>query len=320
MEDVNNEILSTEMRKSRRIKMDKKFLEDCLNKGMSTRDIEKICNKHRNTISYWIHKYGLDENMKYKKNEKFIFEKIDTKEKAYVLGFILADAGITHTNVELSVSLNDKEVIEFVAETINSNVIYDYTFDKKTRRFPRARTQKRIYDIKKFTGGEAKIERHYPRIREDLEKYLIQGFFDGDGCITWGRRKDKNRIWQKICFNSQLKILEGVQKYLINKLHIATTIRPKGKEHCYVLEFANRDDVMKFCEHIYSDNDFIILKRKYFKYKALRLELEENGESLSKEQYRAEPAEQEGVETSGDIAIYLNNHNSIQDYKNIIKR
>ena len=51
MEDVNNEILSTEMRKSRRIKMDKKFLEDCLNKGMSTRDIEKICNKHANPKS-----------------------------------------------------------------------------------------------------------------------------------------------------------------------------------------------------------------------------------------------------------------------------
>jgi hypothetical protein len=35
---------------------------------------------------------------------------------------------------------------------------------------------------------------------------------------------------------------------------------------------------MTFCEHIYPNEDFIILKRKYLKYKALRLELEENDE------------------------------------------
>ena len=39
--------------------MDKLFLEECLNNGMSTRDIEKICDKKHNTINYWIHKYEL---------------------------------------------------------------------------------------------------------------------------------------------------------------------------------------------------------------------------------------------------------------------
>ena len=140
---------------------------------------------------------------------------------------------------------------------------------------------KKIVDITKFTGGYAKADRHYPRVREDLERYLILGLFDSDGCITWGRRKDKNRIWQKISFTSQLKILQGVQQYLIKKLNISTTIRPKGNEKCFVLEFSNRNDVLKFCEHIYPDEEFIILERKYLKYKALRLELEENGESAA---------------------------------------
>lgn len=152
------------------------------------------------------------------------------------------------------------------------------TINKKTRRFPRARIQKRIPDILKFTGGRLKVDRHYPRIREDLERYLIQGLFDADGCLTFGRRKDKNRIWQKISFTSQLKILEGVQQYLIKKLDISTILRPKSNEKCYVIEFANRIDVLKFLKHIYPNDSFIILKRKYLKYKALRLELEENGE------------------------------------------
>lgn len=267
--------------------MDKNFLKECLEKGMSTRDIEKICDKKRSTISYWIKKYNLIDSSHYKKHNNYRFEKIDTKEKAYTLGFMLADSAITKTNTETSVALKDKSVIEFIAKVIDGNVHYDYTFDKKARRFPRARTSKKVVDITKFTGGCAKSDRHFPRVRTDLERYLIQGLFDADGCITWGRRKDKNRIWQKVSFTSQLKILEGVQKYLINKLNISTVIRPKTNENCYVLEFSNLKDVIKFCEHIYPDEDFIILKRKHLKYKALRLELEGNGESLNQEQYRA---------------------------------
>lgn len=294
--------------------MEQKFLEECLQNRMSTRDIEKICDKDHRTISYWINKYNLNKMSQYNKSENYKFEKIDSKEKAYALGFILADAAINQTNIELSVALKDKEVVDYISNVVNGNVHCSYIYDKKTRRFPRARLIKRIIDITKFTGGYAKADRHFPRIREDLEKYLIQGLFDADGCLTWGIRKDKNRLWQKISFTSQLKILEGVQKYLINKLQISTILRPKVNENCYILEFSSLKDVLHFCNHIYSDENFIILKRKYLKYKALRLELEENGESSNNNcQYRAEPTEWEGVETSGDLAINLNNHISIQD-------
>ena len=258
--------------------MDKIFLKNCLEKGMSTRDIEKICDKSRSTIFYWINKYNLKDESKYVKKDNYKFEKIDTKEKAYTLGFILADSAITEMNTEITVAIRDKCVVEFMSKIINGNVSYSNKFDKKKRVFPKARLIKKITDILKFTGGMAKVDRHYPRVRDDLERYLIQGLFDADGCITWGRRKDKNRIWQKVSFTSQLKILEGVQQYLIKKLNISTVIRPKGKEKCYILEFANLSDVLKFCENIYPNEDFIILKRKYLKYKALRLELEENGE------------------------------------------
>ena len=60
--------------------MDKEFLEKCLEKGMSTRDIEKICDKKRSTISYWIKKYGLTDKSKYIKKDNYRFEKIDNKE------------------------------------------------------------------------------------------------------------------------------------------------------------------------------------------------------------------------------------------------
>ena len=260
--------------------MDSNYLKKCLADGMSTRDIEKDCGVSKSNVSYWIKKYNLSSYSKFKKMERYSLDKIDTREKAYILGFILADSCISNNmNVEISVSLYDKCVVEFISKVIKSNVHYDHTLNRNKRRFPRARTCKRIKDITKFTGGTIKKDRHYPRVREDLEKFLIQGVFDADGCITWGVRKDKKRIWQKISFTSQLKILRGIQKYLINKLDISTVLRPKEHSDCYVLEFSDAKNVLKFCDHIYPNEEFIILNRKYLRYKALRLELEENGET-----------------------------------------
>lgn len=280
---------------------------------MTHKQIADECGMSSSNIGYWITKYGLNMLSKNYKLDKFTFEKIDTPEKAYALGFIMCDGSINkQKHVEISCAIADKEVVEFIAGVINSRVHYCYTMDKAKRRFPRARTQKRITDVTRFLGGEKKNSRHYPRVRGDLERFILLGAFDADGCITWGRRKDKNRIWQKVCFNSSFPILEGIQKMLEKNLGISSSIRPKRKEKCFTLSICGRDDVFKFLSFIYPDDLFIILKRKYLKYCALRLELEENGECGPSREYRAEPAEQEGVETNGVYANKLNNRDSIQ--------
>lgn len=254
--------------------------------GKSTRAIAKDLGIGKSTVSYWIKKYNLQDCMKYKKHESnYNFNKIDTKEKAYALGFILADGDINPKNiVEISVEKNDKEVAEFISNIIESNIIIDNTFNKEKRRFPRVRALRKINDILKFTSGRLKKDRHYPRVRKDLERYLLLGFFDADGCITWGIRKDRNRIWQKVSFTSQLHLLEGVQKMLYNEIGISSTIRPKSKENCYVIEFSNKKDVLKFINYIYpkEEDKFIVLQRKYLKANVLRLELEEFGGTTNK--------------------------------------
>ena len=250
--------------------------------NITNRQVEEITGIGKSTASYCNKKYGLQSLQKYKKNDKFVFGKIDTKEKAYTLGFILADGSIDIKNIiDIKISIQDKEVLEFIGDVVNSNIFDDMTFNRKARRFPSSRINKKIPDITKFTGGRLKEERHFPRIRKDLEPYLLQGFFDGDGCITWGRRKDRNRLWQKVSFTSQLKLLEGVQQYLY-KNNISTVIYPKNGEGCYLLQICNKEDVLKMYNLIYSDKDFIILRRKFVKFNALRLELEENGEGSEK--------------------------------------
>ena len=70
-----------------------------------------------------------------------------------------------------------------------------------------------------------------------------------------------------------------IQKILL-KIGISSSIKPKGTEKCFVLKISSKKDVLKFCEWIYSDEDFIILKRKFDVFRALRLELGEFGETV----------------------------------------
>ena len=209
-----------------------------------------------------------------------ILNKINSKELAYVIGFISADASIDKINrVEISTSIKDKSIIEFISKIIDSNISVDETYIQEKRIFPRYRTSRKIKDILKFVGNRKKEFRNIPIVSNEFTKYLVLGFFDGDGCITWGRRKDRNRIWQNVCFTSSFSLLEPVQK-ILESIGISSSIKPKGTEKCFVLKISSKKDVLKFCEWIYSDEDFIILKRKFDVFRALRLELGEFGETV----------------------------------------
>lgn len=259
--------------------MKKEELKKYLLQGLSTREIEKITGLNHRTISYWVKKYNLNDLSNFKKTPNYSFCNIDTPEKAYILGFILADGAISNDRCEVSVAIRDREVVDFIANIVGATLREDLTYDKKNRRFPRVRLAKKINDIKRFIGGETKKNRHYPRVHKDFRRYLLQGFFEGDGCITWGHRKDRDRVWHKVTMKSSLSILTGLQNELLAELNISSKIRPVKNENAYIIEFANRNDVVKFLSYVYPDDSFIVLKRKYQNQRALRLELGENGES-----------------------------------------
>lgn len=293
--------------------MDKQFLIECLNQGLSTRDIEALPNVSvkRSTISYYIKKYGLTDLMKYKKikyKDENYFKMIDTKEKAYIVGYTLADGYISKNSLEYGCALEDKEILEFIGNQLGANVIEDTYLNKESRRFPRARiligNKQLVKDINKFGYKDSKT---FPRISKDLEHYMLLGFFDGDGCITYGHRKDRDRIWQKVSFTGSYKLLIAIQKLLI-KLDITSSVRPKSDENCFILELSSKKDVYKIMEYMYGSRDLIVLHRKYKKYNALRLEWEEFGETtVSTTPSRAEDHSSEGVETTGEKMDSLNN-------------
>lgn len=266
--------------------MDKNTLKNYLEDGLTHREIDTLVGKGKSTIGYWINQHDLKDSQQYKKpiyRDVDYFNKIDTKEKAYILGFILGDGCIGEKDVDITIALSDIEILEFIKSELNCNINISKALNKKKKQYPNASihigNKTILRDLIRLSGGYNKEDRHIPFVSPKYERYLLQGFFDAEGCITWGRRKDRNRIWQKISFTSQYKMLEGIQNILYKK-GIASKIKPKSdSSKCFVIEFANKNDVLAFLDIIYPNDEFIVLKRKYKNAQALRLELGEFGES-----------------------------------------
>lgn len=295
--------------------MDKEFLKSKLEEGLSTRKISQLPEvtiDHR-TIQYYIHKYNLEEFMNYKKPvyDENYFSVIDTKEKAYILGYTLADGYIRPSVLDYGCALADREILDFIVSQMGGIVRISTVTNKKQKRYPNAKinigNKKIVNDIIRASGG-IKEDKTFPRIKQNLEPYMLLGFFDGDGCLTFGHRKDRNRLWQKVNFTGSYKLLYAIQKLLSTK-GISTSLHPKGTERCFVLEIANKKDVLAILKYIYQDENFIVLHRKYNKYNALRLELGENEETTHKSTIscQATSHEVEGVETTGGKMGSLNN-------------
>lgn len=291
----------------------KERLENFLKEGKTTRQIASELRVTNTTISRYIRNYNLNYLYKKPKYSPYHLTEINNKKIAYLLGFIIADASINNETVEISVAVKDSELIKLFSSILGINYRIDNTLIKESKGFPRMRLVRKIIGIRKFIGGNKKKDRNVPIIKKDLEVYMIRGIFDADGCITWGYRKDRNRIWHKISFTSTLSILTSVQKILY-KIGISTIVRSKSKEDCYVLEFANKNDILKFYDYLYADKSFIPLRRKFTNYNALRLELGEFGETVKHTiPSSVLDSSKKCVETTGELNRVLNNQSSTQD-------
>ena len=130
--------------------------------------------------------------------------------------------------------LSDKVVLDFISDKLGGSVRVDHKTNQKRKKFPRARwsTQdsKLFNDFYDLVGGRLKDKRKLPLINGELDKFLLQGFFDAEGCITFGKRKEDNRLWHKIGFTSKRKMLKCIIK-ILNKYNINNlNLRQKGNE------------------------------------------------------------------------------------------
>lgn len=203
-----------------------------------------------------------------------IFDKIDSEEKAYWLGFIYADGNIASLNYkkirynfELSLSSKDLEHLKKFNIFISSNK--DVRIEKAGNLYQYERCRisfanKHFWNVLNNYGCTPKksLTLKFPNINifenKNLIRHFIRGYIDGDGCMSYCDKEHKHMTLRILGTKDFLNIL---QKYLPlekkNKLH--------KKNNIYDLSF-QKGRGKYILDYVYKDAT-IFLDRKLEKYK-----------------------------------------------------
>lgn len=198
------------------------------------------------------------------------FERIDTKEKAYVLGLIYSDGSIDKNGYGFSFTSKDYDQISLFKNLLKSDhkICEINSFDERTNK-----NYKR-YSIhicsKKVTNDLIKIglmnnksfDCNFPEFDKSLIWHFIRGLFDGDGCISKGKKEGQLSFTQILSGTLYLKIKEffnecGLKK---NKDQIKNSLDGKN---IYSIKYSSYKDLKYLYDNIYKDSDELRLERKY---------------------------------------------------------
>lgn len=184
---------------------------------------------------------------------------VDTRLKAYILGFCICDSGITENEI-VELGIADPEPIQILSIEMHGNM----HIGKNTNDVYKYILRKKVPGIISIYRGRLKKDRNIPFdiIPSHLFKYFILGMFDADGCLCFSM--DRNP-YNYIEFTSQGNMLPQLYDYFRRVYNMDWLLRFKEKNNCYKLCTNRRDYILNLLSIIYSDPSFVILPRKYHK-------------------------------------------------------
>lgn len=152
------------------------------------------------TVRRWRHTHGLPSplrsrsagNVRYQTDPDF-FAEIDTPEKAYILGFIVADGSVHKTGraVDITVKASDAGILQAIASALGCDApirrkVSTGGYGGEDREQARLYLSRRklvsdlgvlgVHPNKTFTAT-------YPVVDAHLERHLVRGLWDGDGWV-----------------------------------------------------------------------------------------------------------------------------------------
>lgn len=245
------------------------IIDKYINKNYSLKQLGKEFGCSYGTIRNLLNKHHIKSRgskQGYPRNE-FYFNKIDTPEKAYWLGFLYADGCVHSNSYEISMNITDKEHVEKFQKAIGAiNHKITITNDK---RWENAKTlyqfsikDKQLHeDLTKWgciPQKSLKIDK-IPNIPRDFISHFIRGYFDGDGSLHYLKGTNNYRI----SFVGTQSFLMDIQKEL--QTNVSLYFGSSGK--AYDLQISGRKQVERILNYIYQDStEQTRLDRKYQTY------------------------------------------------------
>lgn len=216
------------------------------------------------TISNILEKNNIARDNKYENinlNENY-FEKIDSYDKAYFLGFMLTDGNISLNEniIRLSLFSKDEEILNiFKEKTGNANKICIREDEKHSERTFQLRSKKWKDDLAKYGVVPQKtFISEMPILATDMMPHLIRGMIDGDGWISFNSHQ--------IGFCGNEKTVTQLKKYLVQTLNVYDVKVIHTSENLWQVTWASKTDIEKIGNYIYQDKNNCFLFRKYHNF------------------------------------------------------
>lgn len=201
------------------------------------------------------------------------FKAIDTSDKAYFLGFIIADGHIRDSEstkqCEITIHQQDKEILQIFKQCLNT----DYPINDKISHNKKTNTYSQLCRInltntrfvdnlisQGVTHDKSKELKFATNLPDHLMCHYIRGLIDGDGSWDIVDQGRTLRFW----FCSPVKnFIEDFQNYLISKLDLGRVkIITNPANTCYSFAYGGNQQALKMYNFIYNSGG-PRLKRKH---------------------------------------------------------
>lgn len=240
-------------------------------KTKSMTEISKIVGHSEPSIYRLLKKHGYDTSKykcKYSFNEAY-FEKIDTQNKAWALGWFLSDGNVTDKGkFRIQIQEEDIQVLEDIKKDMKYDGELFYCKARNERckpqvllNFDRQKVAKDLIALGCSVNKSLVLTLPtFDKVPEYLFSHLLRGFFDGDGSVTVNPNGTKLRC----NITSTDVFCEQVSNYLKTlDIHSAAFYYRRPNKPTGSMVF-NREEAIKFLNYIYKDAE-LKLQRKYLK-------------------------------------------------------
>ena len=206
------------MKKEINMYKNREYFKAMVEDNKTVKEVAEINNVCEGTIQYWEKRHNLkliriplytkNINRKYFFNQDF-FEEIDCEEKAYFLGLIMADGYISPNQRTISIALKreDEHILQKLLDCIGSE---SPLADKKNgkQKVLTIHSRKMVIDLERYSIKHNKTYTlAFPKLREDMYRHFIRGYFDGDGYI--GQRQSTLVISSVVFLEEFLNFMKG---------------------------------------------------------------------------------------------------------------
>jgi thymidylate synthase ThyX len=238
--------------------------EDCINAYLNGLSMKKISEKSNNKYTEWDIYKILDNHNIEKRNlgrrgiiNSNYFEIIDTPEKAYLLGFIMADGNVRRNSPQITITQKENEqwyLLNMIKTFIQPEAKTLSFHDKKIWEDI---INKGIIPNKTYEFNETHAELLWNSINEKYIHDFLRGLLDGDGSIRWFYQKENSNSKScNICFNGNYHILNKIKQLLKEQYNYETKIHNSDSEYMKRLFITDSNVGYQFCINIYNNFKF----------------------------------------------------------------